>query len=642
MDDMLTQVVRALRRQQQEFDLDLVHDVGGAGLLWSDQVADLRGRLMAEGAFRNVRLLPFNTDSLGDFAEAAETTTPRVGLLCIFLTDGTGKAWQNGAIYRWLRDWRGLGIVLIIHLLPAAMWNGSAIPIELVSHDLGQAASADWDPERIIPVVELRAASIQGWEPLLKGEAHGVVSGCAVLLPAHDTATSDQPPQGESPTAEERVQRFDVIATAKAKRLARQLSGRPLELTVMRDVQRDLQLGSDPAILAEILLGGLVYRASPPVTDNPAAPAEQVTFKFFDGVEKLLADQLESDEAPPSPTANVPLPRLVPTTYEASNGLAESDHPAPEATPLRIGFWGSPQSGKTTFLTVLDIDWRPSSADKEWRLKPIDIPTENFMADRIHMLKKGKLPDSSLIKVELKFKFMLRTRQRRQLRRRKVSAAEIQVDLELEDMPASSFPGDRPRIEDLDYLAEASAILYFFDATRDAEGKNRLHSFEFFTAVDAWLRRRALEDGSILDTYLPYHLAVCISKLDDPFVFRTARRYGCLQTDPKTGRPCVPGRHARRLFEALCREQMNPQSEALLDQLQHSFHPDRISFHVLSATGFLVKGGEVDLDDPSNVMKSDPDGPSLLRGELDPVNVVDPLVALIERINRAHGQAARP
>ena len=554
---------------------------------------------------------------------------------------------------------------MIVHLLPAAMWNRWTLPIEFVSHEfsqdesrrgdqiggVGDGSTADsnggaWDPDRFIPVVELRADSIHGWEGLLEGAMHGVISGCAVLLPGDGTVTSDRLPLSgpeEPPTAAELIRRFDVIASPEAQLLARHLSRRVLDLAVMREVQQDLLPGSDPVVLAEILLGGLLYRESPPIAGAPAAIAEQVTFKFHENVRDLLAGELESEELPPSPTANVPPPRLVPTASEAANGTTEGDRPAQEAKALRIGFWGSPHSGKTTFLTILDLGWWSSSDEEEWRLRPMGGATRVFMTDRIRKLEKERqLPPSSLIKQELHFKFLLRQRQRprRSLRRRQVKAADIQV--ELEDMPASSFPEDQPRQEDLQYLVDADAILYFFDATYDAIGKNKLHTFEFFVAVDAWLRLRASQSNTILETYLPYHLAVCISKLDDPFVFKTARRYGCLQTDPETGRPYVPGRHARRLFEALCREQMNPQSEALLDQLQHSFHPDRISFHVLSATGFLVKDGELDLDDPSNVEKIEPDGPSVLRGELAPVNVVDPLVALIKRVNKAGRRTVLP
>ena len=58
MADMLTGVVRELQRQRVIVELILILDVGGAGLLWSEQTAELYGRLTNEGAFRSVTAPP--------------------------------------------------------------------------------------------------------------------------------------------------------------------------------------------------------------------------------------------------------------------------------------------------------------------------------------------------------------------------------------------------------------------------------------------------------------------------------------------------------------------------------------------------------------------------------------------------------
>lgn len=621
--------------------------------------------------------------------------------LVIVLTDGTGRTWRTKAAHRPLLNWARYGKVLLVQLLPAEMWHRTAmraLPVTFVpandSYHRGARLEVD-DAElsiigldrdalpraTAIPVIGLDARWFRSWLPLLRGTEAGAVPGYALLI----SPPGDRPP-GEPEiepaevrlTAEQRVQRFSLTASPDARRLARLLSVGPFNLAVMRKIQHDLLPGSKPTAIAEVMLGGLVYWETPVGTSTPAGA---MTFRFHDGVRELLRerpggvaefrrDKERVQEALLSgPNGGPSYSGILAASAPASEtGLAEEDaeplltlperhaastQPVPDAgkrgavprpaqpqdQPLRIGIWGSTQSGRTTFLSVLQyIGWASGRGGVQWSVVPGDAETEFLVDERIKYLTAERTFPEATIKPELLSFQLVRRRPRGRgpvgwLRRERVA----QITMALQDRQGGDYVGDRRQENASRYLENSDVLLYFFDPLYDIDNP-KWHSLDFFTAVEAHLAMSAARGDLLHGRYLPQHIAVCIPKLDDQAVFDIARKHGCVETEPATGRPWVPERHARHLFEAICRGQKTFEADFLRTRLRRSFHPERISYHALSSVGFWIPpGGELDPRDVCNVIElpqaaddSNPP-PRRVRGEIRPVHVLDPLIRLVER-----------
>ena len=725
-------VPRMTRRRR--LDLDLVLDLGGSGMLWTQLAAELQAMLEIHGAFRSVRPWVLDSDSAelmlrprhsdltgrgyGNAARYPSSTIcqpPRKPIV-IVLTDGTGTAWRTEKVHRPLREWAKSGTVLLIQLLPAKMWNQTAlraVPVTFfpandgyhrgarlrvdaadlsvagLDHDTLPAASA-------IPVIGLDVPWVRSWLPLLRGTEAGAVPGYALLIPAPAAGPGQPTGRAQPParrlTPQQRVQRFGLIASRDARQLARLLSVGPFNLATMRKIQLELVPGSGPTTMAEVLLGGLLRWTSP--TDT-GVPADQVAFEFHPGVRALLqertggAAELARDaelvqralffdsgtgrrygavEVGPRgitpaivpekslPVAIKPTPaghggQAGPDPAGASRVTEQSDEP--DVTPVRVGIWGSTQSGRTTFLAVLGRSgWQSTRTSGDWHVVPADPATKHFIDERFEDLTVGKqFPGATLPHSPERLSFQLWNRRKgRGLMRwlRPQRLAEITVTLQ--DRSGRDFVGDSRLADAVTYLAGADALIYFFDPTYDKDVEARKwHSIDYFMALETGLGMSAATEGVLHQHYLPQHIAVCIPKLDDQHVFEIARRYGCVENEPGTARPWVPGKHAKMLFEAVCREQRTYEVDYLFERIRRTFHPDRTSFHALSSVGFWVpENGQFDPKDVCNlieVRQEDPassnDSPPArrVRGQINPVNILDPLIELVERIRK---KADRP
>jgi hypothetical protein len=210
--------------------------------------------------------------------------------------------------------------------------------------------------------------------------------------------------------------------------------------------------------------------------------------------------------------------------------------------------------------------------------------------------------------------------------------------VKLQDRGGHEFlDGDQGLPAAFTYLAESNALLYFFDPVYDHPWRaQKHHSFDFFAHVEAYLGWMASTHGTLLGQFLPHHIAVCIPKLDEQEVFNSARNYGFLNTDA-AGLPWVPEELAESFFERLCRDQYSEQADYLLASLRRSFHPSRISYHVISSIGYWMPDGGLDPADVRNVVEvaPTPGGPGhLVRGEASPLHILDPLIRLAKRLER--------
>ncbi|MFI7067098.1 sigma-70 family RNA polymerase sigma factor [Kribbella sp. NPDC050124] len=285
--------------QERWFDVVLVVDTSRSMDLWRSVTKDLQAILVRSGAFRNVRVWYLSPDEDGGMVQPGarassrnprELVDPAGRRLFFVLTDGAAAGWHDGSATAALAEWTRAAPVAVLQTLPEEMWTRTGLPAvaaRLSARGRGtpnrrlRVTSRRRRPEGDVPIAVLgiEAFALNAWACLAMG---------AVDVPLAITSAGDRPgPRTSAPPASggSAVDQFRAKASPAAYQLAVSLSVIPLTIPVMRLVQHALFPSSSPAILAEILLGGLIVRTG----DN--------SYDFGSGVRDALFAELRRSEA---------------------------------------------------------------------------------------------------------------------------------------------------------------------------------------------------------------------------------------------------------------------------------------------------------------------------------------------------------
>ncbi|MCX4562065.1 FxSxx-COOH system tetratricopeptide repeat protein [Streptomyces umbrinus] len=298
-------------------ELLLVVDESPSMALWQDTTLGVRRMLEHTAAFRIIRMA---SRAVGTAAPLPPTGPNR---LLVVLTDAASPAWRTGQAAAQLHAWSRTSPTVVFHLLPQHLWEltlpsstrvGLRVPtrgapnlayqveVLLPPHDLDRGAAASPLPSAgagngsvvPVPVVELRAGALGRWAELVAATGGDRRHDLAVLLTTADGDLLARPREDDTQTApaasedsaRESVARFRSAASPTAFTLARRLAAAPLNLPVMRLVQRTVS-SAQPWNLSEIMLAGLIRRID---TSTDAEDPYQVCFDFLPGTrEELLA-----------------------------------------------------------------------------------------------------------------------------------------------------------------------------------------------------------------------------------------------------------------------------------------------------------------------------------------------------------------
>ena len=331
---------------------------------------------------------------------------------------------------------------------------------------------------------------------------------------------------------------------------------------------------------------------------------------------------------------------------DGSAGPGESE--VSKVSSVRVGLWGAPDSGKTTFLAALflaaDQLLRRRRREAPIAVRALDQASEEFKHRYSVMLAAGRRFPAATATVSPVFEWQFTgdLRGTRFAPRRLLPARHVPLDfvLRLRDIPGRYF-GDEPRSDDsgemdlIGELAQCDALVYLLDPSREAYNPD---SYAYFEAVSTRLMRRVADEGRLVGGRLPHRLSVCITKFDDPRTFAESKLTGFVKTYPGTGQPYVPARDARRYFDAMCAGTRGT-AEVVRDAIRATFVPERIHYYAVSSVGFAPggTGSGWNSNDPSNLRRSE-DGAFMLRDRPRPINVLEAVVDLERTIRETARQ----
>jgi hypothetical protein len=324
---------------------------------------------------------------------------------------------------------------------------------------------------------------------------------------------------------------------------------------------------------------------------------------------------------------------------------------------VKIGLWGPPQSGKTTYLAALPIAVSDgNSRNGSWIIFPRS-PKSRVMKEKFEkvLVEDRRFPQTTVGASDpLEWLFVGNLAgskyDRRWPRWRRRGELESRFMLDLIDVQGDAYHND-PDQETakseaasaaLDHLADAQGIIYLFDPIGERDNRD---SAAYVRGTVNELLERAARNGRPR-RYLPHQVSVCITKFDDGELFDQARRMK-LVTDGDDGMPRVRDNDAEQFFDELCSgrfwnkryERGQHSAQYVREQIRNVFHPDRIRYFVTSSIGFWMEppigdktSAWFDPDKSDNTSEWD-DQPGIV-GKVRPINVLEPLISLQQRLAR--------
>ncbi|MER7753324.1 hypothetical protein [Kitasatospora sp. NPDC097643] len=341
----------------------------------------------------------------------------------------------------------------------------------------------------------------------------------------------------------------------------------------------------------------------------------------------------------PPPTVVDGYPALPRVSYMSQDGNLP---PLPLPTPpgptgpggpersgtVRIGLWGAPRSGKTTFLSSLPIAaiQHARHGKGSWVISGMTPEANDYLNRGVRLLAVDRgFPDATVGVQGMSWSFQ------GEEPRMIGGTRQVGFVLDIHDVSGESFLPEHPQHAMIvSQLAAAGGIVYLFDPLLDRERATQ--SLEFFYATLNAITSQVRDRRGMAGGRLPHHVAVCVAKFDDPELFRPSVEAHWVTQDGVGARiPRVPAEHAAGYFAWICDTFRGSTAALVRDALHTYFHPNRITYYATSAIGFrLNPDGIFDYRFFANVQ--DVGGQPQIATAPHPINVLEPLIDLERRI----------
>ncbi len=321
--------------RERWLEVALVVDMSRSMAIWWHSIVEFQLLLEQHGAFRDVRMWELVSDDKGESVRLqmgslsnrgqsthapSELLDPSGRRLILLISDCVKQTWYNDIMVNLLASWGKSNPVLLIQVLPQALWAmsalGDAIVTRLRAKMPGQANTQlayrlvnDWDnKEKVnnwlrLPVVTLEPGSFTDWalaftgSLALKGSEKAWTRGYLFDTQISSIAKLKneeriQKNDGIFLSAEDRLKIFRATASPVARKLAGLLAATPITLPIVRLIQKTMLPESQLSHVAEVFLGGLLEQLPTPAVDT-----DDIQYDFILGVRELLLDSQPTNES---------------------------------------------------------------------------------------------------------------------------------------------------------------------------------------------------------------------------------------------------------------------------------------------------------------------------------------------------------
>jgi hypothetical protein len=313
--------------------------------------------------------------------------------------------------------------------------------------------------------------------------------------------------------------------------------------------------------------------------------------------------------------------------------------PQPETVLTKgITMWGASATGKTSFLAALHTAL--ITEQNGWRLRGENRESTRALAELTNTLvSKGSFPEATANLNEYQWSLVARVPSRdwRWYGPRRGST-DVVIPMPVVDVAGEVADADQPHGPQLterfvNNLANSTGIVFFYDPIREFElGDAFEHTFGVLAELDSQMKPSGR---------LPHYVAVCITKFDEQRMLTAAQLMGIVDYDMDPPYfPRVLEKDAREFFSRICSVSRTRNAYRVLPLLEETFEPGRIRYFVTSSIGFYVDrmvGAFNPQDYQQHIPRTPAGEKSRIRGDIRPINVVEPITWLGNQLTRTVG-----
>ena len=292
---------------------------------------------------------------------------------------------------------------------------------------------------------------------------------------------------------------------------------------------------------------------------------------------------------------------------------------------IKIGIWGGPSSGKTTYLAALRLAamkhpglWTVNGRDD------ICAGSTNFLSDATNTLLRGGFLAADPAGLARAFAYQVSGNVTSRTFFGSFSQP-VSFTIYVEDFGGGDFAKPDPRHPVWKYLADCDGLIFLFDHKLETSEKP---TFDYMQNTVDYVKSILRSQNKLLGSteMLPHYLVFCLSKYDEPATFRWLKENGLIvqsQKDPKSIPYVSNARQAAHLSNSLAGQ-----------WIERNFSRERIGYLATSSIGFYIgSSGKIDINDCANVVTT-PSGQKIRSGKnTNPINVIEPLLWIERKIS---------
>jgi len=268
---------------ENRFELVILIDSSDTMELWSEETEKFANSIKNFNLFKSVH--KFYLDSSKEKPNFFTTKNKRdkgfhishylkTDTLVMIVSDMTAPSWRSGKLLKKLYKWQDKVTISMIQMFSSHLWNRTVLKdsdiVRFQSNrnkrfnstlksdvdDMLEFLDSDFEKRKLLklPISTMELNSLEALSKVITGKANSSISGAIICV--DDIKTQEKIELTDS----ERVSRFYENSSKIAHQLAHYLSVVPLDINVMKLIQKLMIKNSSKIHLSEILTGGIIKK----------------------------------------------------------------------------------------------------------------------------------------------------------------------------------------------------------------------------------------------------------------------------------------------------------------------------------------------------------------------------------------------